>query len=299
MHKKNTNWIPGSTPLSVILISLNEGHNMRKVLENLQGWASEVFLVDSYSCDDTLDIALEFGVKIIQRSFTGFGDQWNYAVKNLPISCPWVMKIDPDEIITNDLKKSISENIAIANSHICAFSFDRQLYFMSRSLPVRQEVLRVWRNGTCYFPEVLVNEHPIIDGKVLKISGILEHHDSPNLFHWLHKQNNYSSYEAIMSFEKRDLSYQPKLFGNSMERRMWAKLKFYSFPFRYSALFLYYFIFIGCWRSGKVGFIWSRLRCDVMRLVEYKTFEMKYKGKYSLNIETKKCQPDKRVKQVT
>ena len=90
-------WQPGSAPIAVVMISLNEGHNMAAVLDNLKGWAHEVFLVDSYSTDETLDIALAAGVHVVQRSFSGFGNQWNFALDQLPITAPWTMKLDPDE----------------------------------------------------------------------------------------------------------------------------------------------------------------------------------------------------------
>ena len=67
---KPRTWIPGTAPVAVIMITLNEGHNMEAVLENLKGWAQEVFLVDSYSQDDTVDIALRHGVHIVQRRFS-------------------------------------------------------------------------------------------------------------------------------------------------------------------------------------------------------------------------------------
>ena len=47
---------------------LNEEHNLEEVFENLKGWAQEVFLVDSYSKDKTIDIALKHGVNVVQRS---------------------------------------------------------------------------------------------------------------------------------------------------------------------------------------------------------------------------------------
>ena len=64
-------WEKGNAPLAVVIISLNEGHNMEAVLKNIRGWAQEVFLVDSYSQDDTLDIALRYGVHVVQRRFRG------------------------------------------------------------------------------------------------------------------------------------------------------------------------------------------------------------------------------------
>ncbi len=72
-------WQSGNVPVAVIMISLNEAHNMKGVVQNLKGWAQEVFLVDSYSSDGTVDIALGHGVSVVQRRFRGFGDQWNFA----------------------------------------------------------------------------------------------------------------------------------------------------------------------------------------------------------------------------
>ena len=82
------------------MIARNEAHNMEAVLDNIAGWAKEVFLVDSYSTDATVDIAVKHGVYVVQRRFRGFGDQWNFALSALPISAPWTMKLDPDERLT-------------------------------------------------------------------------------------------------------------------------------------------------------------------------------------------------------
>ena len=100
-------WQAGVAPVAVVMISLNEGHNLEAVLQNLAGWAQEVFLVDSYSQDDTVDIALRHGVQVVQRRFRGFGDQWNFALRELPITAPWTMKLDPDERLSDELKARI------------------------------------------------------------------------------------------------------------------------------------------------------------------------------------------------
>ena len=57
---------------------------MEAVLQNLTGWAQQVFLVDSCSADETVSIALRHGVQVVQRRFKGFGDQWNFALNELP-----------------------------------------------------------------------------------------------------------------------------------------------------------------------------------------------------------------------
>jgi hypothetical protein len=84
-------WVPGTAPVAVVMLALNEGHQMAGVLDNLRGFAQEVFLVDSRSADDTVDIALSRGVHVVQRAFRGFGDQWNFALRTLPVTSPWTM----------------------------------------------------------------------------------------------------------------------------------------------------------------------------------------------------------------
>jgi glycosyltransferase involved in cell wall biosynthesis len=276
MQKKSKKWSAGNTPVAVIMLSLNEGHNMRDVLENLQGWAQEVFLVDSFSSDDTLDIAREYGVKIIQKSFEGFGDQWNFALRELPISASWTMKLDPDERLTDELKINISKGVL--NTNADGMIVSRHLWFMQETLPIHQNILRVWRTGRCHFTDVTVNEHPVVNGSIVKIRGVLDHLDSPNLDHWLEKQNRYGTLEAIISYTEANLADKPVLFGTPLQRRMFLKKNFSKIPFRFILLFIYYYFFKRLWSAGKVGYIWSRLRVDVMRYREYKYFEMKNLG---------------------
>jgi glycosyltransferase involved in cell wall biosynthesis len=286
-------WIAGRVPVAVVLISLNEGHNMRDVLENIAGWAQEVFLVDSCSQDLTVDIALKLGVHVVQRRFRGFGDQWNFALNELPITAPWTMKLDPDERLTDELKASI-EGI-IATNHADGIILDRRLWFMGRVLPVNQPILRVWKTGMCRFTDVAVNEHPRVNGNIVKAHGYMEHHDSPDLDHWLVKQNRYTTAEAINQSKGGALALTPRFFGSSLERRMWLKRHFWNIPGRYLILFLYHYLALGTWRAGKVGWVWSHLRVEVYRLWEYKYYEIRRLGRMPAKVPSESGPRDTRV----
>jgi len=288
-------WLPGNAPVAVIMISLNEGHNMRDVLENLKGWAQEVFLIDSYSKDNTIDIALEYGINVVQRRFRNFGDQWNFALKSLPITAPWTMKLDPDERITQILKNNIIK--AFNENDADGFSLIRRLWFMGKPMPVKQKLIRIWKTGKCKFSDVAVNEHPLVDGKIKQIQGELEHHDSPNLEHWIEKQNRYSTAEAIMAYKNESLSAEPKIFGNSLKQRMWLKKNFWHFPFRYSLLFCYYYFIKGAWKAGWPGYAWAKLRTEHIRIIEFKRREMEITGQLPDFRPYGPGQPDPRVPQ--
>jgi hypothetical protein len=100
---------------------------------------------------------------------------------------------------------------------------------------------------------VAVNEHPLVEGVIATAKGYLEHHDSPDLDHWLTKQNRYTTAEAASQFEGRALALPPRFFGSALERRMWFKRNFWKVPGRYVILFLYHLLFLGAWRAGRVG----------------------------------------------
>lgn len=282
-------------PVAIIMLSLNEGHNMEAVLDNIQDWANEVFLVDSYSTDDTIDIALKRGVHVVQRRFQGFGDQWNFALQKLPIKSSWTMKIDPDERLSEELKVNIVE--AMLQGNCDGIEFNRRWWLMSRELPIRDRILRVWRTGHCKFTDIVVNEHPIVSGKIKYVTGDMEHHDSPDLDHWLEKQNRYTTAEAINTYKNVPLADVPRLFGTAFQRRMWVKKNFFRIPFRYLLLFFYYWLWLGTWRTGWVGYASARLWSDVLRLREYKLREIEITGHLPVNRLYDPGKPDKRVQQ--
>ena len=264
-------------PVTVIMLSLNEEYNLPGAIESVKDWAEEIFIVDSCSTDRTVDIALEHGVQIIQRSFTNFGAQWNFALERLPIKTDWTMKIDPDERVSPALIDELRELFG-GKPDCYGYVMDRRLWFMGKPLHVLAPVLRLWRTGTCRFSDVIVNEHPIVNGPVGKLKGILEHLDSPDLHHWYEKQNQYTTMEAIMKVRDDSLAAKPNVFGNSLERRMFFKKLFFKLPFRYQLQLLYELFGRGAWRDGSTGLAWARLRVEVMRMIDLKDKEMRITG---------------------
>jgi hypothetical protein len=232
---------------------------------------------------------------VVQRRFRGFGDQWNFALEHLPITAPWTMKLDPDERLSDELKANLLA--AVCRDEVDGFSMVRRLWFMGKPLPVRQTLVRLWRTGRCRFTDIAVNEYPIVQGTVQQVAGEMAHYDSPNLDHWLEKQNRYTTAEAIIAYNRSPLADTPRLLGTAMQRRMWLKKHFYQLPLRYFLLFLHHWLWLGAWRAGWVGYAWARLRSDVMRLVEYKRREIETTGRLPVQRFYGPGQPDARVRQ--
>ena len=72
-------------PIALIVLTHNEELNLPNCLENAVSRVEEIFVVDSYSTDKTLEIARSYGAKVIQHPFGNQAEQFNWALDNLEI----------------------------------------------------------------------------------------------------------------------------------------------------------------------------------------------------------------------
>ena len=94
-------------PISACIITYNEEKNIRRCIEALAGIADEVVVVDSFSCDNTLAIAESLGARVLQRAFTGYGEQKLYAQN--AAQHDWILSVDADEVVSPELRQSLLE----------------------------------------------------------------------------------------------------------------------------------------------------------------------------------------------
>ena len=84
--------------LSVGLITFNEELRLGRTLKAVQGLADEIVVIDSFSTDNTVEIAKSFGAKVEQISWPGYGMQKNNVIERC--TKDWILLIDADEVIT-------------------------------------------------------------------------------------------------------------------------------------------------------------------------------------------------------
>src|SRR5690606_12934233 len=94
--------------LTVIIPTLNEEEFLEGAINSAK-FADEIIVIDSYSIDNTVKIATEHGVKIIQRQFDNFSAQKNYAIDNAQNN--WIYILDADERIPESLKNEIVDQL--------------------------------------------------------------------------------------------------------------------------------------------------------------------------------------------
>lgn len=94
-------------PVSAYIRTLNAERCLRNVLQGIVDLVDEILIVDSGSTDQTRSIAKEFGAKIIDQPWLGWGHQKRVgedAARN-----DWLLDIDADEVVTPELARNIRQ----------------------------------------------------------------------------------------------------------------------------------------------------------------------------------------------
>lgn len=99
----------GKLPISLVVITKNEAHNIARCLEAAD-FCAEQLVVDSGSTDETVPIAEACGARVLHRDWTGYGDQKNFGGGQA--AHEWILCIDADEVVTPELRDSIRRAFA-------------------------------------------------------------------------------------------------------------------------------------------------------------------------------------------
>jgi glycosyltransferase involved in cell wall biosynthesis len=92
--------------ISACVITLNEERSLPRCLKSIAPLADEILVVDSGSTDSTVDIAGQFGARVVQQDWLGYVGQKNFALAQALHS--WVLSIDADEEISPELAASLA-----------------------------------------------------------------------------------------------------------------------------------------------------------------------------------------------
>lgn len=220
--------------LSVVLATYNEEKNIGDCLESVKDIADEIVIVDGSSTDKTRDIAKSFGARVIKTTnpkIFHINKQ-----KALEIAkCDWILQLDADERVTQELAKEIKQVIEMSNSDIkkrrprskkaeklfnrhqkiieerdgmigkdsgevVAFFLPRLNLFLGKPL-IHAGVypdanIRLVKKDKARFPSKSVHEQMEIDGEVAWLFNNLEHYDSPTLQRYFERANRYTTLTA-------------------------------------------------------------------------------------------------------
>ena len=130
-------------------MTYNEEVNIASCLETLTNWATEIFVVDSFSTDRTEEIARQFAVNFVQHAYESAPAQWDWALKALSFANEWILAIDADFRVTAELKAALSSELSHIRPNVAGVYVRHRQVFRGRFI----------KHGTIY-PRVLVATVP-------------------------------------------------------------------------------------------------------------------------------------------
>jgi glycosyltransferase involved in cell wall biosynthesis len=187
--------------LTVIVPTFNEEDNLRACLETVT-WADDIFVVDSFSTDRTLDIAREFTDHIVQHEYVNSATQKNWAIPQC--TTDWVMVVDADERVTPALRDRI-QRVLEEGTDYDGFFVKRMTIFFGRLIRHcgwhRDYLVRLWRRGKGRYEDLHVHAEVLVDGPVGRIDEHFLHETYRSLDHYLEKFGRYTTWSAQDLYE--------------------------------------------------------------------------------------------------
>jgi glycosyltransferase involved in cell wall biosynthesis len=277
--------------LSIIVLTYNEAIHLERLIENLKQLSDKIFVVDSFSTDDTISILDKYQIPYIQNKFINHSKQINIAIEKNPYDTIWTMRMDADEILTSKLITELkSKLVSLEKSTVNGLYLKRKVLFFGKELNFGNLnpmwLLRVWRQGegTCnekWMDEKIVLKNP----STIKLAEVFYDNNLNDLTWWTQKHNLYANREAIEILKEK--YFRSEIKNDKASNRdliLFALKSFYNrvpIFLRPILLFLYsYFIRLG-FLDGKQGLIWNVLQVLWYRfLVDSKVYELQYKFKF-------------------
>lgn len=271
--------------LTVIILTKNEEKNLTKCVTSLKNISKRTIVIDSYSTDKTKEVAQELNLDFYEHKFESHAAQFNWALENTDIKTKWVMKIDADEELTEELANEISEKLDKFKENITGVILRRRVYFMGRWLKhggkYPELLLRIFRTGHGKSEEKQMDEHLIVnDGEVITLKNDFIDNNVKDLEWWTNKHNWYSNKEVLEyqqklnkteeTIENTNTSLQAKI------KRIIKNKGYYGMPkfLRAHLYFIYRYYFRLGFLDGKEGKIYTFLQAYWYRfLVDAKIYE--------------------------
>ena len=258
------------TDIAVIILIGQEKIHLKRCIEKLAPLEPrQIFLVESQPDDGGVAIAKEtaarFGLKLESKfnKWPGlYAVQYQWALDHLPIEADWVLRLDADEYLTpqtiDRLREAIGEREKGISADVAGLTLELKRKFLGgeiRHATTGIRLLRVFRRGRAKIEQRAMDEHMLVDGKVIDFDGAF-YDDNINTFGWWkEKHRGYAKREArdaVGVFADRDRLANP----SATDRK---KIAYYKLP-RYLRAVMYFcnrYFLKGGFLDGCTGWRWN------------------------------------------
>ena len=292
--------------ITCIILTYNEELHIARCIKNVQQIARAIFVIDSFSTDNTVEIASLLGAHVVQHKYVNQAQQFQWAIDNLKIDSEWVMRMDADEYLTSALITEIRDKIPALSISICGCYIPRDVIFLGKNIKhgriTPPRILRLWRRGCVYMEQRWMDERLLlIKGDSISLKNRFVDNNLNDITWWTSKHNYYANREIAVQFANR-FNLLSEIKSNDLIYRDSQKGLYYKMPLFLRA-FIYFslrYFLLGGWLDGRPGLIWAILQAYWYRfLIDAKIYEIEshlgknpsretvieyFKEKFSINL---------------
>lgn len=199
--------------ITPLILTYNEAPNISRTLAPLS-WAREIVVVDSLSDDDTVEIAKSFpNVRVVQRAFDSHSNQWEFGLRETGITTPWVMALDADYVLSDEINAELAG--LPADARIAGYRANFIYCVNGKELRsgVYPPVTVLYRREAASYVQDGHTQRVTVDGLVKELRGPIFHDDRKSLTHWFKAQARYTELEAqkLLAADRAELGLADRL----------------------------------------------------------------------------------------
>jgi glycosyltransferase involved in cell wall biosynthesis len=204
--------------VSAIIHTLNEIEHIEECIRSVE-WADEVYLVDSFSTDGTVERVREKfpRVRIEQRQYLGAASTKNYAIDRA--AHDWIYVIDADERVTPELRDEILRALEGPLDH-WAYSVGRRNFMMGKEVRYsglqRDRVTRLFHREHARYPNKRVHADLLVDGPTRDLRHKMLHYYIRTFDHMIAKMTRYANWAAAQMFIEGKTTGLWDIFGHTL-----------------------------------------------------------------------------------
>ncbi|MBC7312480.1 MAG: glycosyltransferase family 2 protein [Rhizobium sp.] len=260
--------------LAVLILTYNEQLHIARAIDSVSSFADQIFVIDSFSTDQTVEIARSLGATVLQNPFVNQARQFQWGLDHAPIRCDWVMRLDADEVIEPELAREIGEKLPKLGPDVAGVNLKRKHIFLDRFIRHGGRypliLTRIWRRGQGRVEDRWMDEHVIVQGgRTVLFDNPFSDHNLHDLGYFTDKHNKYATREAVDVLNRRYRLFAedagPTREGSSLQaavKRLIKERIYNRIPFPISTLgyFLFRYLLQLGFLDGREGLIYHFLQ---------------------------------------
>lgn len=194
--------------IAVLILTYNEERHIERAIRSVKSFSPEIFVIDSFSTDRTVEIARSLGATVLQNPFINQAKQFQWGLDNAPITADWVMRLDADEVIEPELAQEIAEKLPKLGLDVAGINLKRKHIFLDRWVRHGGRypliLTRIWRKGQGRIEDRWMDEHIIVwGGHTVLFDAPFADHNLNDLGFFTDKHNKYATREAVDVLNRR------------------------------------------------------------------------------------------------